>query len=76
MPKAWIWHPMLRLTLIAGGLAVVLSGCHLHHGYWRGGFGYQGGGYHGGSHYRGQHGYKRHGHHRRGRHHGGRRGRY
>ncbi len=73
-------RPFLRMALIAGGLTLALSGCHLHHGYVHGGYGYHGGGYQGGGHhgggrhYRGHH-HKRHGHHHRhGR--GGWRGRY
>lgn len=43
-----IWNPKLRIVLIAGGLAVALSGCHYYPGYYKGGFAYHGGGYHGG----------------------------
>lgn len=81
MSTGWLRNPILRMALIASGLALALSGCHLHHGYLGGSFGYYGGGYHGG-HYRGHH-YKRHGYHRHHRYrrggwrgHGGWRGRY
>jgi len=73
MSKAWFWHPMLRMMLIVGGLAFALSGCHLHHGYFGGGYSYHGGSSYGG--YKRGHHYKRRGHHRRHRH-GGWRGRY
>ncbi|MEL6964574.1 MAG: hypothetical protein AAFO01_17610 [Pseudomonadota bacterium] len=63
MIKTSLSRPMLRSLLIVGGLAVVLSGCHYHHGYFRGGFGYHGPHY-GGGYSRG-YGYKRHGYHHR-----------
>ena len=73
MPTAWFRPSLLRVVLVAGGLAFALSGCHYHHGYLHGGYGYHGGGHYGG--YKRGHHYKRHGHYRRHRH-GGWRGRY
>ena len=64
MLKVLLQRPFLRFSLMAGGLVLALSGCHFHHGYVGGSFGYHGGGYHGG-HYRGHHHHKRYGHHRR-----------
>ena len=49
MVKTWPGRPFLRMALIAGGLMLVLSGCHLHHGYVHGGYSYyDGGGHRGG----------------------------
>ncbi len=73
MSTAWFKNPLLRMMLIVGSLTFALSGCHYHHGYLGGGFGYHGGGHYGG-YKRGYH-HKRHGFHRRHRH-GGWRGRY
>ncbi|MGI9506490.1 MAG: hypothetical protein ACR2RE_25895 [Geminicoccaceae bacterium] len=73
MSTAWFKNPLLRMMLIVGGLTFAFSGCHYHHGYFKGGYGYHGGGHHGG-YKRGYH-HKRHGFHRRHRH-GGWRGRY
>ena len=81
MIKTWQPRSLLRTLMIAGGLTLVLSSCHYHSGYFRGGFGYHGGHY-GGGYSRG-YGYKRHGYHhrrhgysRRGHRHGGWRGHY
>ena len=73
MSTAWFKNPLLRMMLIVGGLNFALSGCHYHHGYFKGGYGYHGGGHHGG--YKRGYRHKRHGFHRRHRH-GGWRGRY
>lgn len=77
MAKTLQPRPILRALLIAGGLTLMLSSCHYHHGYYRGGFGYHGGHY--GSGYGDKrYGYhsRRHSYHRRGHRHGGWRGRY
>ncbi len=71
MLTAWYQNAFLRMTVLLGGLLLVLSGCHYHH---LGGHSYRGGGHYSGGYDRGGHrdyGYDRRGH--RGRHGGGHR---
>jgi hypothetical protein len=70
MRGTWLHRPWPRLALIAGGLMLALSGCHLHHGDLHGAYGYHGAGP-GAGYERGHH-HGRYGHHR----HGGWHGRY
>lgn len=67
MPGSWLRRPFLRMALIAGGLTLALSGCHLHPGHVGIGIGYYSGHHHG-HHYRKRHHHhhRHHGHHRRG----------